>query len=42
MHALVLESVLAGDVDISWSQDGDDLVFRQHDAHGVIPLDAFR
>ena len=38
LHALLLDSVLAGDVDILVSSDGRDLTFRQHGATNVIPF----
>jgi len=42
LHALILDSVLEGKVDIVLSQDGSDLLFREHAAHNIIPLPARR
>jgi hypothetical protein len=38
LHALLLDEVLAGQVDIVASPDGGDLSFRQHGAPNVIPF----
>jgi len=42
LHALILDSVLEGNVDILVSQDGSELIFRDHAAQNVIPLTAYR
>ena|SRR5438046_309858 len=38
MHAVLLDMVLAGEVDILASSDDGDLCFRQHGAPNVIPF----
>lgn len=38
LHALLLDKVLAGQVDIVALPDGGDLCFRQHGAPNVIPF----
>ena len=42
LHALILESVLQGKVDIFLAQDGSGLLFREHAVDNVIPLAARR
>jgi hypothetical protein len=42
LHALILESVLTGKVDILLSDDGSQMIFREHAAQGVVPIAGYQ
>jgi hypothetical protein len=41
LHALMLDAVLAGTVDVLVSHATGDLVFREHGAQNVVPLESY-
>jgi hypothetical protein len=42
LHALILDKVLEGEVDLCLSADGSQLVFRDHVAANVVPFAAYQ
>jgi hypothetical protein len=42
LHALLLDCVLSGDVDILLSDDGSEMLFKEHTNRPIVPLAAYR